>query len=104
MPLISTEKGAKFVRSFAIHNALYWLEEFHLDGLRLDAVHQVKDESPKHLVDEIAERVRSMYWKRPMRRPLMKFCASASNPSDYGSTISVSTELRLRRITPWATT
>jgi malto-oligosyltrehalose trehalohydrolase/4-alpha-glucanotransferase len=46
------------VREFVIHNALYWLEEFHFDGLRLDAVHAILDDSPKHLLEELAERVR----------------------------------------------
>lgn len=46
------------VRDFMIHNALYWLEEFHFDGLRLDAVHAIIDDSPKHLLDELAARVR----------------------------------------------
>src|SRR5207248_4936747 len=46
------------VREFVIHNALYWIEEFHLDGLRLDAVHAIFDDSPKHLLDELADRVR----------------------------------------------
>lgn len=45
------------VRSFFVHNALYWIEEFHLDGLRLDAVHAIMDDSPKHIVTEIAEAV-----------------------------------------------
>jgi malto-oligosyltrehalose trehalohydrolase len=45
------------VRDFFIHNALYWLEEFHLDGLRLDAVHAIADDSPKHFLEEFAERV-----------------------------------------------
>ncbi len=47
------------VREFVVHNALYWIEEFHLDGLRLDAVHAILDDSPKHLLDELAERVRA---------------------------------------------
>ena len=47
------------VREFAIHNALYWIEEFHLDGLRLDAVHAILDDSAKHLLEELAERVRA---------------------------------------------
>jgi malto-oligosyltrehalose trehalohydrolase len=47
------------VREFVIHNALYWIEEFHLDGLRLDAVHAIVDDSPKHLLEELAERVRA---------------------------------------------
>lgn len=45
------------VRSFFIENALYWLEEYRLDGLRLDAVHAIRDEGPKHFLDELAERV-----------------------------------------------
>jgi malto-oligosyltrehalose trehalohydrolase len=51
--------GSEVVREFIIHNALYWIEEFHLDGLRLDAVHAIKDDSAKHLLDELAERVRA---------------------------------------------
>jgi maltooligosyltrehalose trehalohydrolase len=47
------------VRDFAIHNALYWIKEFHLDGLRLDAVHAITDLGPRHLLDELAERVRA---------------------------------------------
>ncbi len=47
------------VREFVINNALYWLEEFDLDGLRLDAVHAIVDESEKHLLDELAERARA---------------------------------------------
>jgi len=47
------------VREFFIHNALYWLEEFHFDGLRLDAVHSIIDDSPQHILQELAERVRT---------------------------------------------
>jgi malto-oligosyltrehalose trehalohydrolase/4-alpha-glucanotransferase len=52
------------VREFFIHNASYWLEEFHLDGLRLDAVHAILDDGPKHLLEELAERVRSAFPER----------------------------------------
>jgi malto-oligosyltrehalose trehalohydrolase len=51
--------AAKQVREFIIHNALYWIEEFHLDGLRLDAVHAILDDGPKHLLEELAERARA---------------------------------------------
>ena len=51
--------GAAVVRDFFIHNALYWLEEFHLDGLRFDAVHAILDDSKPHILVELAERVRS---------------------------------------------
>jgi malto-oligosyltrehalose trehalohydrolase len=46
------------VREFFIHNALYWLEEFHFDGLRLDAVHAIIDDSLPDIIDEIASSVR----------------------------------------------
>lgn len=50
-------EGSRTVRDFFIHNALYWLEEYHFDGLRLDAVHAILDDSPKHLLKELAEAV-----------------------------------------------
>jgi maltooligosyltrehalose trehalohydrolase len=51
-------EGSGEVRDFIIHNALYWLEEFHGDGLRIDASHDMKDSSHHHILDELAERVR----------------------------------------------
>ena len=39
------------VRDFFIENAEYWIEEFHLDGLRLDAVHAIKDDTRPDLLD-----------------------------------------------------
>ncbi len=47
------------VRDFFIHNALYWLEEYHCDGLRLDAVHAIHDDSEPHIVNELAHAARS---------------------------------------------
>src|SRR5271165_5503840 len=47
------------VRDFFIHNALYWLTEYHFDGLRLDAVHAIADDSTPDLLAELAEIVRS---------------------------------------------
>jgi malto-oligosyltrehalose trehalohydrolase len=47
------------VRDFFIHNALYWLNEFRFDGLRLDAVHAILDDGPVHILDELAEHVRA---------------------------------------------
>jgi maltooligosyltrehalose trehalohydrolase len=46
------------VRDFYLHNALYWTEEFHFDGLRLDAVHALRDDSPEHIVDAISRALR----------------------------------------------
>jgi len=52
-------EGGEHVREFFVHNALYWMEEYHIDGLRLDAVHAIEDDSEKHFLVELAERVRS---------------------------------------------
>lgn len=49
--------GSREVRAFFRENALFWLEEYHLDGLRFDAVHAIRDTSPVHILDEIAEAV-----------------------------------------------
>lgn len=43
------------VRDFFIANARYWLEEFHADGLRLDATHALQDDSETHFLAELAE-------------------------------------------------
>ncbi|MCJ8519635.1 malto-oligosyltrehalose trehalohydrolase [Pseudorhizobium tarimense] len=53
------------VRRFFIENALYWLDEFNLDGLRFDAIDQIADEeSEKHILVEIAERIRAEFPER----------------------------------------
>ena len=46
------------IREFAIQNAVYWVTQFRVDGLRLDAVHAIRDDSWEHLLDELARRVR----------------------------------------------
>ena len=50
------EHGAG-VRALILDNALGWLRRYHLDGLRLDAVHALVDESPTHLLHELSEGV-----------------------------------------------
>jgi malto-oligosyltrehalose trehalohydrolase len=47
------------VREFFVHNALYWLEEYHFDGLRLDAIHAIHDAGEPHIVNEIARAARA---------------------------------------------
>jgi maltooligosyltrehalose trehalohydrolase len=46
------------VRDFAIHNVLYWLEEYRFDGLRFDAVDRIIDRGEEHILKEIAATVR----------------------------------------------
>ncbi len=49
--------GSDFVRAHVIDNALMWVGEFGVDGLRLDAVHELYDRSSVHLLEELAGRV-----------------------------------------------
>ena len=46
------------VREFFIANAGYWIDEFHVDGLRLDAVDAIRDDSSDHILAAVARRVR----------------------------------------------
>jgi maltooligosyltrehalose trehalohydrolase len=45
------------VREWAIQNAVMWVRDYHVDGLRLDATHAVFDDSARHVLAELAERV-----------------------------------------------
>ena len=54
-------EASDVVREFFVQNSLYWLEEYHIDGLRFDAVHAILDDSPKHFLDELAERIRETF-------------------------------------------
>ena len=47
------------VREFFVSNARYWIDEFHLDGLRLDATQEIRDESPRHILTDISQSARS---------------------------------------------
>ncbi|MDX6481311.1 MAG: maltooligosyltrehalose trehalohydrolase [Gaiellaceae bacterium] len=48
------------VREWAIQNAEMWVREFHVDGLRLDAVHAIFDDAAPHICAELAARVRAV--------------------------------------------
>ena len=47
------------VREWAIQNAELWVRDYGIDGLRLDAVHAVEDDSDRHVLAELADRVRA---------------------------------------------
>jgi maltooligosyltrehalose trehalohydrolase len=49
--------GSEHVRRYVIENALHWVHEYHVDGLRLDATHAIVDDSPVHIVAAIAAAV-----------------------------------------------
>jgi maltooligosyltrehalose trehalohydrolase len=48
------------VRRFVIDNALMWIRDFHIDGLRLDAVHAITDETPLHILEQLAREVEAL--------------------------------------------
>lgn len=54
------------VRRLVIENAAYWIAEFQLDGLRLDAVHAIADDSAVHILDEIARAAQRAGQGRPI--------------------------------------
>jgi maltooligosyltrehalose trehalohydrolase len=49
--------GQPGVREWAIQNACMWVEDYGVDGLRLDAIHAIVDDSPRHVLAELADRV-----------------------------------------------
>lgn len=54
------QPGCQGVRRYFVENALYWIREYHFDGLRLDAVQTIYDSSPRHILAEIAEKVSAL--------------------------------------------
>ncbi|WPB55323.1 malto-oligosyltrehalose trehalohydrolase [Xylophilus sp. GOD-11R] len=50
-------EGSETVRAFFVQNALYWLQEYRFDGLRLDAIHAIVDDSALDVIDELASAV-----------------------------------------------
>jgi maltooligosyltrehalose trehalohydrolase len=47
------------VREWAIQNACMWIRDYRVDGLRLDAVHAIFDDGPRHVLAELADRVKA---------------------------------------------
>ena len=56
--------GSAHVRRLICDNALHWLLEYHLDGLRIDATHALIDESPEHVLAQIAREVSGLVCDR----------------------------------------
>jgi len=55
------------VRNFFIENALYWFEYYHIDGLRLDAVHGIYDMGAKHILEELTQNI-NIFSQRKKRK------------------------------------
>lgn len=69
--------GSDEVRRFVVDNALVWLRDYHVDGLRLDAVHALVDESAVHLLEQLADEVAAL--SSHVRRPLFLVAESDLN-------------------------
>ena len=52
--------GSDEVRRFIVDNALAWIRDYHIDGLRLDAVHAIMDQSPVHVLEQLAMEVEQL--------------------------------------------
>jgi maltooligosyltrehalose trehalohydrolase len=72
--------GSATVRDFFIHNALYWLEEYHFDGLRFDAVHAIIDDSDPDIFEEMARTLRAGPGKN---RPIYLVLENNANHAHY---------------------
>src|SRR5690606_16764235 len=48
------------VRQFIIDAALRWCEDFHVDALRLDAIHEIRDSSPRHVLADLSDAVAAL--------------------------------------------
>ncbi|MCU4184554.1 malto-oligosyltrehalose trehalohydrolase [Acidiferrimicrobium sp. IK] len=69
--------GSDEVRRFIIANACMWFADYHVDGLRLDAVHAIVDESALHVLEEMAEEVEAL--AAHLGRPLWLIAESDRN-------------------------
>ena len=65
------------VRRYFIDNALYWIHEFHIDALRLDAVHAILDHSPYTFLEQLADEVHAA--AKSINRKVLLFPESAAN-------------------------
>jgi maltooligosyltrehalose trehalohydrolase len=82
-------KNACEVREFFLGNACYWITEFHLDGLRLDATQDIHDKGPKHFLAELSQRVRALAEPRKVvliaeNEPQQVKCITPVDQGGYG--------------------
>jgi maltooligosyltrehalose trehalohydrolase len=71
------QPGSEEVRRYILDNALMWLRDYHVDGLRLDAVHAFVDERATHLLEELALEVEAL--GAQLRKPLFLVAESDLN-------------------------
>ncbi|MGE9806937.1 malto-oligosyltrehalose trehalohydrolase [Janibacter sp. G1551] len=71
------QPGSDGVRRWIVDNVVRWLRDFHLDALRLDAVHELVDTSPRHVLAEISDAVAGL--EGELGRPLTLIAESDLN-------------------------
>ena len=74
--------GCKSVREFFVHNALFWVEEYRFDGLRLDAVHAIHDRSATHIACEIGAALISQGRHETRSHGPLPHSSPTQNPED----------------------
>jgi len=72
-------EGSFHVRRWVVDNALRWFADFHVDALRLDAVHELHDDSDRHLLAQLSDEVAAL--SRRLGRPLALVAESDLNDS-----------------------
>jgi malto-oligosyltrehalose trehalohydrolase len=71
------QAGSDQVRAFIVDNAVMWLRDYHLDGLRLDAVHALADNRAVHLLEQLAAEIRVL--AASLNRELVLIAESDAN-------------------------
>jgi maltooligosyltrehalose trehalohydrolase len=73
--------GSDHVRRFFLDNAEYWITEFHIDALRLDAADQILDHSPRHFLAELSLEIHEL--RKELNRQIFLFAETAANDLRY---------------------
>ncbi len=71
------DEGSGHVRRWIVDNALRWFRDFHVDALRLDAVHELKDDSPHHVLAQLSDETAAL--SDALGRPLALIAESDLN-------------------------
>jgi len=79
-------EGCEHVRRYVVENALYWIREYLLDGLRLDAVQTIEDDSPQPIAAEIQARVQEL--AQQLNRRVCVIVETDENDSRYVKPVS----------------
>jgi maltooligosyltrehalose trehalohydrolase len=88
-PINFDGENSREVREFILQNACYWITEFHLDGLRLDATQNIYDSGPRHILAELSQRTRAAAGERPIlliaeNEPQDVVCITPIEQGGYG--------------------